>query len=95
MRAYSGRAIGTVGRFFRVGCGRINRREKGQRNLWIFPALGHRGCLKWRTPEFRVRKASEAGGGVAFADYVWKPPRPDRNEEAGEDLNRYYWQVDY
>ena len=51
--------------------------EKGQSQIFLdrfFQALGYEGCLEvGGTAEFRVRQGREAGGGVAFADYVWKP----------------------
>ena len=40
----------------------------------LFQAFGQPGCLDvGGTPEFRIHKADEDGGGTAFADYVWKP----------------------
>jgi hypothetical protein len=51
--------------------------EKGQAQIFLdrlFQAFGQKGCLEvGGTPEFRIRKAKEDGGGTAFADYVWKP----------------------
>ena len=51
--------------------------EKGQAQIFLdrlFQAFGHAGSLDvGGEPEFRVRKASDDGGGTAFADYVWKP----------------------
>ena len=51
--------------------------EKGQAQIFLdrlLQAFGQKGCLDvGGTPEFRIRKAKEDGGGTAFADYVWKP----------------------
>jgi hypothetical protein len=51
--------------------------EKGQSQLFLdrlFQAFGRKGLLEvGGQPEFRIRKAKEDGGGIAFADYVWKP----------------------
>ncbi len=51
--------------------------EKGQAQIFLdrlFQAFGQPGCLDvGGHTEFRIRKASEDGGGTAFADYVWKP----------------------
>lgn len=51
--------------------------EKGQARIFLdrlFQAFGQKGSLDvGGTAEFRVRKAAEDGGGVNFADYVWKP----------------------
>ena len=51
--------------------------EKGQAQIFLdrlFRAFGQPGCLDvGGHTEFRIRKASEDGGGTAFADYVWKP----------------------
>ena len=51
--------------------------EKGQAQIFLdrlFRAFGQKGSLDvGGTPELRVRKASEDGGGTSFADYVWKP----------------------
>jgi SAM-dependent methyltransferase len=74
--------------------------EKGQAQIFLdrfFQALGHKGCLDvGGTPEFRVRKGREAGGGVAFADYVWKPYVLIEMKKRGEDLTRHYRQaLDY
>lgn len=74
--------------------------EKGQAQIFLdrfFQALGHKGCLDvGGTPEFRVRKGREAGGGVAFADYVWKPYVLIEMKKRGEDLARHYRQaLDY
>ena len=51
--------------------------EKGQAQLYLdrlFQAFGQTGSLEvGGTPEMRVRKPAEDGGGTGFADYVWKP----------------------
>src|SRR5476651_1718637 len=56
--------------------------EKGQAQIFLdrlFIAFGHAGSLDvGGEPEFRVRKATEDGGGTSFADYVWTPLVPGR-----------------
>lgn len=51
--------------------------ERGEAQIFLdrlFQAFDHKGSLDvGGTPEFRVRRAADSGGGVAFADYVWKP----------------------
>ena len=51
--------------------------EKGQAQLFLdrlFQAFGQKGSLEvGGTPEMRIKKPSEDGGGTGFADYVWKP----------------------
>ena len=51
--------------------------EKGEAQIFLdhlFRAFGQKGSLDvGGTPELRICKASEDGGGTAFADYVWKP----------------------
>ena len=71
--------------------------EKGQAQIFLdrlFQALGHKGCLDvGGTPEFRIRKAKESGGGTAFADYVWKPHVLIEMKKRGEDLRKHYRQA--
>jgi len=51
--------------------------EKGEAQIFLdrlFQAFGQPGSLDvGGSPEFRVRKSGEDGGGTSFADYVWKP----------------------
>src|SRR5438874_6895792 len=51
--------------------------EKGQAQIFLdrlFQAFGQKGSLDvGGAPEFRVRKDKDDGGGINFADYVWKP----------------------
>lgn len=51
--------------------------EKGEAQIFLdrlFQGFGQGGCLDvGGKPEFRIRKAAEDGGGISFADYVWKP----------------------
>jgi hypothetical protein len=71
--------------------------EKGQAQIYLdrlFQAFGQKGSLDvGGTPEFRVRKASEDGGGVAFADYVWKPVVLIEMKKRGADLSKHYRQA--
>ena len=71
--------------------------EKGQAQIFLdrfFQALGHKGCLEvGGTPEYRVRKPKESGGGVSYADYVWKPYVLIEMKKRGADLHRHYRQA--
>ena len=71
--------------------------EKGQAQIFLdrlFQAFGQPGCLDvGGVTEFRVRKADEDGGGVSFADYVWKPVVLFEMKKRGEDLQRHYRQA--
>jgi hypothetical protein len=74
--------------------------EKGQAQIFLdrlFQAFGQPGCLDvGGTPEFRIRKAKDDGGGTAFADYVWKPVVLIEMKKRGADLaNRYRQAFDY
>lgn len=71
--------------------------EKGQAQIFLdrlFQALGHKGCLDvGGTPEYRIRKDRQAGGGTAFADYVWKPHVLIEMKKRGENLHKHYRQA--
>ena len=71
--------------------------EKGQAHIFLdrlFQAFGQPGCLDaGGTPEFRIRKAAEDGGGVAFADFVWKPVVLIEMKKRGADLQKHYRQA--
>ncbi len=71
--------------------------EKGQAQIFLdrlFQACGQPGCLDvGGAAEFRIRKASEDGGGTAFADYVWKPVVLIEMKKRGTDLNRHFRQA--
>ncbi len=71
--------------------------EKSQAQIFLdrlFIALGHKGCLDvGGTPEFRIRKPKDSGGGVAFADYVWKPHVLIEMKKRGTDLAKHYRQA--
>jgi hypothetical protein len=71
--------------------------EKGQAQIFLdrlFQAFGQAGCLDvGGTPELRIRKPQEDGGGTAFADYVWKPIVLIEMKKRGEDLARHYRQA--
>jgi hypothetical protein len=55
----------------------ISGDEKGEAQVFLdrlFLAFGQGGTLNvGGKPEYRVRKPTESGGGISFADYVWKP----------------------
>lgn len=83
---------------FVAWCGKhITGDEKGQAQIFLdrlFQAFGQPGFLDvGGVTEFRVRKADEDGGGVSFADYVWKPVVLFEMKKRGEDLQRHYWQA--
>ncbi|HNO80062.1 MAG TPA: class I SAM-dependent DNA methyltransferase [Phycisphaerae bacterium] len=71
--------------------------EKSQAQIYLdrlFIALGHKGCLDiGGSPEFRVKKPKESGGGTAFADYVWKPHVLIEMKKRGADLGKHYRQA--
>ncbi|MGL4399044.1 MAG: DNA methyltransferase, partial [Luteolibacter sp.] len=71
--------------------------EKGQAQIFLdrlFQAFGHLGSLDvGGEPEFRVRKASDDGGGTAFADYVWKPVVLIEMKKRGTVLSKHYRQA--
>ncbi|OPZ25786.1 MAG: hypothetical protein BWZ02_02301 [Lentisphaerae bacterium ADurb.BinA184] len=71
--------------------------EKSQAHIFLdrlFQAFGQPGCLDvGGSPEVRVRKAAEDGGGIAFADYVWKPVVLVEMKRRGADLQKYYRQA--
>ena len=71
--------------------------EKGEAQIFLdhlFRAFGQKGSLDvGGTPELRIRKAREDGGGVAFADYVWKPVVLIEMKKRGADLAKHYRQA--
>ena len=71
--------------------------EKGQAQIFLdrlFQAFGHAGSLDvGGEPEVRVRKATDDGGGTAFADYVWKPVVLIEMKRRGADLSKHYRQA--
>jgi len=71
--------------------------EKGQAQIFLdrlFQAFGHPGSLDvGGSPEVRVRKAADDGGGTAFADYVWKPVVLIEMKKRGADLTKCYRQA--
>jgi hypothetical protein len=70
--------------------------EKGEAQIFLdrlFQAFDQQGCLDvGGTPEFRIRKSDEDGGGTAFADYncvrrlCLETDCADRNEEARREF---------
>ena len=71
--------------------------EKGQAQIFLdrlMQAFGHGGSLDvGGEPEFRIRKASEDGGGTSFADYVWKPVVLIEMKKRGVNLAKHYRQA--
>jgi len=71
--------------------------EKGQAQIFLdrlFQAFGHPGSLDvGGHPEFRLRKASQDGGGTCFADYVWKPVVLIEMKRRGSALAKHYRQA--
>jgi SAM-dependent methyltransferase len=71
--------------------------EKGQAQIFLdrlFQAFGHPGVLDvGGQTEFRIRQATEDGGGTAFADLVWKPVVLFEMKKRGVDLQRHYRQA--
>ena len=71
--------------------------EKGEAQIFLdrlFQAFGQPGCLDVDgTPEFRIRKSKEDGGGTAFADYVWKPVVLLEMKKRGVDLSKHFRQA--
>ena len=67
--------------------------EKSQAHIFLdrlFQAFGQKGCLEvGGSPEYRIRKSDEDGGGTAFADYVWKPIVLIEMKKRGTDLSRH------
>ena len=60
----------------------------------LLQGFGQKGALEvGGHPEFRIRKAAEDGGGIAFADYVWKPIVLIEMKRRGADLSRHYRQA--
>ncbi len=72
--------------------------EKGQAQIFLdrlFQAFGQPGCLDvGGVTEFRVRNSAEDGGGVSFADYVWKPVVLIEMKRRGEKLERHRSQAE-
>ncbi|HEV7298639.1 MAG TPA: type IIL restriction-modification enzyme MmeI [Tepidisphaeraceae bacterium] len=68
--------------------------ERGQAQIFLdrlFQAFGQQGSLDvGGSPEMRIRKAKEDGGGTAFADYVWKPVVLIEMKKRGVDLTKVY-----
>ncbi len=71
--------------------------EKGQAQLYLdrlFQAFGQKGSLDvGGTPEYRVKKSTEDGGGTGFADYVWKPVVLIEMKKRGVDLRKHRKQM--
>lgn len=79
---------------FVAWCGKhITGDEKGQAQIFLdrlFQAFGQPGCLDvGGITEFRIRKPGEDGGGISFADYVWKPVVLIEMKRRGEKLEKH------
>ncbi|MCX6897365.1 MAG: N-6 DNA methylase [Verrucomicrobia bacterium] len=79
-------------------CGQhITGDEKGEAQIFLdrlFQAFGQPGSLDvGGSPEFRVRKAGEDGGGTSFADFVWKPVVLVEMKKRGVELQKHYRQA--
>lgn len=75
----------------------ISGYEKGEAQIFLdrlFIGFAQKGALDvGGTPEFKIRKDKDDGGGVAFADYVWKPIVLIEMKKRGEDLSKHYRQA--
>jgi hypothetical protein len=70
--------------------------EKGQAHIFLdhlLQAFGQPGSLEIGEHEFRIRKASEDGGGTSFADFVWKPVVLIEMKKRGAVLSKHYRQA--
>jgi hypothetical protein len=80
---------------------KITGDEKGEAQVFLdrlFKAFGQGGTLDvGGKPEFRVRKSTQDGGGISFADYVWKPIVLIEMKKRGTSLQKHrkqafeYW----
>ena len=68
--------------------------EKGEAQVFLdrlFQAFGQPGTLDIGGKfEFRIRKANEDGGGIAFADCAWKPIVLLEIKKRDTDLSKHY-----
>jgi hypothetical protein len=68
--------------------------EKGEAQHFLerlFQPFGHAGLNQaGATIEMRVAKSTEAGGGTAFADLVWRPTVLVEMKKHGVDLQKHY-----
>ena len=71
--------------------------EKGEAQLFLdrlFQAFGQKGSREvGGTPEMRIKKSGEDGGGTSFADYVWKPVVLIEMKKRGADLAKHRQQA--
>lgn len=85
-----------LARFINWAQTHIKGDEKGEAHIFLdhlFQAFGHPGTLEIGEHEFRIRKANEDGGGVSFADFVWKPVVLFEMKKRGEKLSKHYRQA--
>jgi len=75
----------------------ISGYEKGEAQIFLdrlFIGFAQKGALDvGGKPEFKIRKDKDDGGGIAFADYVWKPIVLIEMKKRGEDLSKHYRQA--
>lgn len=71
--------------------------EKGEAQIYLdhlFRAFGHAGVREAGGQfEVRIRKSDEDGGGIIFADLVWKPIVLIEMKKRGADLQKHYSQI--
>jgi SAM-dependent methyltransferase len=71
--------------------------EKSEAQIFLdhlFKAFGHPGCLEiGGQTECRLRKAAKDGGGIAFADYIWKPIVLIEMKKRGAELHKHFRQA--
>jgi N-6 DNA Methylase len=83
--------------FVKWAAAHVSGDEKGQAQIYLdrlFQAFGQPGSLDvGGEPEFRIRKATEDGGGTSFADFVWKPVVLIEMKKRGEKLTKHYRQA--
>ncbi|HNU01405.1 MAG TPA: N-6 DNA methylase [Acidobacteriota bacterium] len=71
--------------------------EKSEAQIFLdhlFQSFGHPGCLDiGGQTECRLRKAAEDGGGIAFADFIWKPVVLIEMKKRGAELHKHFRQA--
>jgi len=84
-------------REFVAWCGKhITGDEKGEAQIFLdhlFKAFGYAGGLKEAGATLEMRVSNANGGGMSFADLVWKPVVLTEMKRRGANLQKYYRQV--